>query len=68
MAKLQANTLQTFYTEKLEYGRADSKGALSTRVVRYFHAAIRQALEQTVKESILSRNIADATSPPVIKK
>jgi len=67
MAKLQANILQSFYNEKLEHGRADGKGALSTRMVRYFHAIIRQALAQAVKEGILNRNVADATSPPVIK-
>lgn len=67
LAKLQPHTLQTFYNEKLENGRADGKGGLSTRRVRYFHAIIRQALEQAVKEGILPRNVADATSPPVIK-
>ena len=64
MAKLQANMLQTFYNEKLENGRADGKGALSTRMIRYFHAIIKQALDQAVKEGILPRNVSDATSPP----
>jgi len=67
LAKLQAHTLQNFYNEKLESGRKDGKGGLSTRTVRYFHAIIREALEQAVKEGILPRNVADATSPPVIK-
>jgi integrase len=67
MAKLQANTLQNFYNEKLANGRRDGKGGLSTRQVRYFHAVIRQALQQAVKEGLLIRNVADATSPPVIK-
>ncbi|MCL5981376.1 MAG: site-specific integrase [Firmicutes bacterium] len=67
MAKLQANMLQNFYNEQLENGRADGTGGLSTRMVRYMHAIIRQALQQAVKEGILIRNVADATSPPVIK-
>jgi integrase len=67
MAKLQANTLQDFYNEKLADGRVDGTGGLSTRTVRYFHAVIRQALEQAVKEGLLARNVADATNPPVIK-
>lgn len=67
MAKLQANTLQMFYNEKLANGRLDGTGGLSTRMVRYFHAVIRQALQQAVKEGLLIRNVADATSPPVIK-
>jgi len=67
MAKLQAHMLQTFYNEKLEKGRADGKGGLSTRVVRYLHVIIRQALQQAVKEGLLPRNVADATSPPTVK-
>lgn len=67
LAKLQANTLQAFYNDGLASGRKDGTGGLSTRVVRYFHAVIRQALQQAVKEGLLARNVADATSPPVIK-
>jgi len=67
MAKLQAHILQNFYNEKLAAGRADGKGGLSTRMVRYLHAIIRQALQQAVKEGLLARNVADATSPPTVK-
>ena len=67
LAKLQPHALQNFYNEKLKSGRVDGKGGLSTRAVRYFHAIIRQALQQAVKEGILPRNVADATSPPVIQ-
>jgi integrase len=67
MMKLQPNTLQAFYNEKLEHGRTDGQGSLSSRMVRYFHAIIRQALEQAVKEGLLPRNVADATSPPTIR-
>lgn len=67
MAKLQANMLQSFYNEKLASGRADGKGNLSTRVVRHLHVVIHQALRQAVKEGLLPRNVADATSPPTVK-
>lgn len=67
LTKLQAHMLQSFYNEKLEKGRADGKGGLSTRMVRYLHAIIRQALQQAVKEGLLARNVADATSPPTVK-
>ncbi len=67
MAKLQAHMIQSFYNEKLSAGRADGKGGLSTRMVRYLHAVIRQALQQAVKEGLLARNVADATSPPTVK-
>lgn len=67
LAKLQAHMLQSFYNEKLAKGRVDGKGGLSTRMVRYLHAIIRQALQQAVKEGLLSRNVADATNPPAVK-
>ncbi len=67
LGKLQPHMLQTFYNEKLASGRRDGKGGLSTRMVRYFHAVIREALQQAVKEGLLPRNVADATSPPVIR-
>ncbi len=67
MAKLQAHTLQSFYNDKLKNGRADGKGGLSTRMVRYCHAIIRQALQQAVKEGLLPRNVADATNPPTVQ-
>ncbi|MCL6472540.1 MAG: site-specific integrase [Firmicutes bacterium] len=67
LAKLQAHMLQAFYNEKLEKGRVDGKGGLSTRMVRYLHVIIRQALQQAVKEGLLPRNVADATSPPTVK-
>lgn len=59
--------IQAFYNEKLENGRADGKGGLSTRMVRYFYTSIHQALKQAVKEGLLPRNVAEATSPPTIK-
>ena len=67
LAKLQAPMLQNFYNEKLKLGRADGKGGLSTRVVRYFHAVVREALQQAVKNGLVIRNVADATSPPTIQ-
>lgn len=67
LAKLQAHMVQSFYNEKLESGRSDGEGGLSTRTVRYLHVIIRQAIEQAVREGILPRNVADATSPPVVR-
>ena len=67
MAKLQAHMLQAFYNKKLEMGRSDGNGGLSTRMVRYLHAVIRQALQQAYKEGLLPRNVADATNPPTVQ-
>lgn len=68
LMKLQANTLQAFYNDKLASGRIDGKGGLSTRVVRYLHTIIRQALEQATKEGLIPRNVADLTNPPKIER
>lgn len=34
---------------------------------RYLHVIIHQALQQAVKEGLLARNVADATTPPTIR-
>lgn len=67
IAKLNADLLQSFYKEKLEKGRVDGKGGLSTRMVRYFYTIIREALQEAVIGGLLARNVADATTPPIIK-
>lgn len=67
MTKLRATDLQKFYNEKLQKGRTRSGTALSSSYVKHMHIIIRGALKQAVKENILIRNVADATSPPKIK-
>lgn len=66
LSKLKAADLQRFYTKKLEDGRKNEKGKLSTRYVRYMHTVIREALQQAVRENLIPRNPADATSPPKV--
>jgi integrase len=66
LTKLQTHTLQSYYNEKLASGRKDGGGGLSTRMVRYLHSLIRQALQQAVKEGLVHKNVADATEPPQI--
>lgn len=67
LAKLQANTLQELFNNKLESGRKDGKGGLSSRMVRYLYTIINMALKQAVKEGLIVRNVAEATSPPTVK-
>ncbi len=67
ISKIQANQIQTFYNQKLRGDEKKGIKSLSSRMVRYMHAVIRQALEQAVKEGQINRNVADSTSPPVIK-
>lgn len=68
LLKLQPLQIQTYYTQKLESGRADGKGGLSNRTVRYHHTVLREALQHAVKWQMIYRNPADATEPPRSEK
>lgn len=54
---LRPDHLQRLYNEKIEVG-------LSPRRVQYIHAVIHQALKQAMKNGLVLRNVALATSPP----
>lgn len=69
ISKLQARDLQTMYNQKLDNGRVDQKGGLSGKTVGLIHLVCSMALEQAVKEGIISRNVADlVTKPKKVKK
>ncbi len=60
--------LDELYAGLLASGRRQKAGAgLSPRTTRYVHVVIRKALSDAVKKGILSRNVADAASPPSAK-
>ncbi|MFC1894012.1 tyrosine-type recombinase/integrase [Chloroflexota bacterium] len=56
--------LQRYYADKLSGGRCDGNGGLSPRTVRHHHVTLHDALESAVKWGLLSKNPADAVSPP----
>jgi integrase len=62
--QLKPEHIQKYYSEKLTHGRYDGKGALNARSVRHHHMALHCSLEIGVKWGLLSRNPADAVSPP----
>lgn len=64
LTQLKPEHLQRYYSEKLSNGRCDGKGALSPQTVRHCHVTIHYALETAVKWGLLTRNPADAVSPP----
>lgn len=69
LLKLTADDLQKLYNVKLESGRLDGQGGLSNRSVKYIHIIMRQALSQAIRNGLLSKNVAEATTPPkLIKK
>ena len=61
---LRPEHIQRYQSEKLSCGRADGKGALSPRTVRHHYMALHTALKEAIKLGLLSRNVADAVSPP----
>lgn len=65
LAQLQASNIQKFYNEKLEGGRADGKeGGLSPKTIRYIHTILHSALEQAIKERVISINVTTAVRFP----
>lgn len=66
-ARLQSLTaahLNALYATLLTSGRADGKGGLSPRTVRYIHVILHRALRDAVKWNLLTRNPADSADPP----
>lgn len=64
LTQLKPEHLQRYYAQKLSDGRCDGKGGLNARTVRHHHVALHNALQSAVKWGLLSRNPADAVSPP----
>ena len=56
--------LNSLYGVLMATGRANGKGGLSARSVRYLHAIIRRALQDAVRWGKLSRNVATLADPP----
>lgn len=61
LTQLKPEHLQKHYTETLDSG-------LNQNTVRYHHAVMHIALETAVKWGLVSRNPADAVSPPRVKR
>lgn len=64
LKQLQAAHLQRLYNEKRENGRVDGRGGLSARTVRIIHTVMHASLKQALKEGLVARNVAEATTLP----
>jgi hypothetical protein len=71
LARLQPNHLTAMYAEKRTNGRKqrkrsddDAPRGLSARTVRHVHVVMHEALDFTVKQQMLARNVADAVDAP----
>ena len=68
LARLEAQQIQAYYTEKLARGRFDGKGGLSNRSVLYHHRILSKALDQAVKMGLVVRNVAKLIAPPRVAR
>jgi len=68
LTDLQPQHIQSYYAEKLNKGRADGKGGLSTRSVVYHHRILSKALDYAVKMGVVVRNVADVIQPPRVAR
>ncbi len=64
LSALRPSHIQSYLTQKLQSGRLDGNGGLSSRTLRHHHVTLHTALEAAVKWSILGRNPAQAVDPP----
>lgn len=62
--RLAATDLQTYYRQKLQSGRKDGRGGLSTRTVRYLHNLLLAMFSQAVRWGILQGNPIELAEPP----
>ncbi len=53
---LRTREIQSFLTDKLENGRVDGKGGLSSNTIAKIHQTLSGALGQAVKERMISHN------------
>lgn len=67
LQQLTTAELQEFYARKLENGRLDGRGGLSTRMIHLFHQVISGALKQAVRENLVARNVAEAVKLPRLR-
>jgi integrase len=67
ISNLQPFHLQEYYTQKLKTGKIKG-GGLSAQSVNHHHRLISKVLKDAVKWQFIARNVAEAVSPPKIKK
>jgi len=68
LQNLRPNIIQKFYNNKLENGRLDGKGGLSPKTIKNMHVMLHEALEQALKNGLVTRNVTNAVTLPKITK
>lgn len=68
LQNLRPDIIQKFYNDKLENGRLDGKGGLSPKTIKNIHVMLHEALEQALKNGLITRNVTEAVTLPKITK
>ena len=68
LTKLRPVQISDAYAKALASGRRDGKGGLAPTTVVYMHRLVKHSLAQAVRWELLSRNPAEAVSPPRIER
>lgn len=64
LTDINPTNLQNYYNNRLEKGRRDGKGGLSSNTVRKHHAVIQGALAEALKKNQITYNPADRVTLP----
>jgi integrase len=68
LAAVTGTMLTALYADLQRDGRADSKGGLSPRTVRYVHTILQRALKDAVRDGRLALNPAERADPPTVRE
>jgi len=68
LSNIQTSQLQKLYKQKLESGRKDGEGGLSTQTIHHMNKVIRGALAQAVAEGKILRNPAENVKLPRMER
>jgi integrase len=68
LTKLTPLHVQSFYASMLKEGRCDGSGGLSPQSVVHLHRVLHKALKQALLWGFVTRNVADAVSPPKVER
>jgi len=64
LGKLQPLQIREAEAAALQHGRRDGRGGLSARTVHHHQRVLHEALDQAVREDILTKNPVNAVDPP----
>jgi integrase len=68
LTKLRPVQISDAYAKALASGRRDGTGGLAPTTVVYMHRLIKHSLAQAIRWDMISRNPADAVTPPKVER